>query len=299
MHRAIVALGLLAGVCATPASATDWDSVAGWDVHEIDATRCVVGRAFAGTGTTFGIIMALSGEVRVFATGAGWATRAGQPAAAGVELDGRRLVAGPAVGIEQSTNRGFVAAAPAGFLASFERAQQLGLHAGPGSDQVAVPLTGAAAGLAQGRRCLEQLRGEAGGRVAGATVPAPRAQTPVGVAAFASTTPSARAPGGAFVRAVASGPVPRGSKAAWMQDAEYPSAALQAEEEGSVTVRLAVASSGEVSTCEVVKSSGSRVLDAETCRVVKRRARYAPARDTAGQAVAGVDQHSVRWALPR
>lgn len=299
MHRGIVALGLLVGVCASPVAAIDWDSVAGWDVHEIDATRCVVGRAFAGTETTFGIIMALDGEVRVFATGAGWATRAGQPAAAEVALDGRRLAAGPAVGIEQMNNRGFVAAAPAGFLASFAGAQQLGLHAGPGSDQIAVPLTGTAAGLAQGRRCLDHLRNEAGARVATAPAPRPRTQAPVIRNAFASAIPSARAPAGPFVRAIASGPVPRGSKASWMQDAEYPSAALRAEEEGSVTIRLAVASSGEVSTCEVVKSSGSRVLDAETCRVVKRRARYTPARDAAGQAVASVDQHSVRWALPR
>ena len=271
-------LGLLACLAASaPAAAADWDSVAGWDVHEIGDTRCVVGRTFAGTGTTFGIIMSVDGEVRVFATGAGWPAANGQPSAGQILLDGRAY-AGRAVGMEQQNNRGFVAAASPEFLTRFATARLLGIHGGPGTDQSALPLTGAAAGLAQGRRCLDALRQERRAPAIAQATPAPQPSVAASV--------------------LARGPVAKGSKNAWMADAEYPSAALQAEEEGAVTIKLAINERGEVSACDVVKSSGSRVLDAETCRTVRRRARYSPAVGTDGRAMVSVDQHTVRWALP-
>ena len=152
------------------------------------------------------------------------------------------------------------------------------MHAGPGTDQSALPLTGNAAGLAQGRRCLDQLREDVRRSASPAAVAGPTV-----IAAIVDRT---------------RGPVARGSKAAWMADVEYPSAALRAEEQGSVTIKLAIDASGDVAACDVVKSSGSTALDTETCRTVKRRARYTPATDANGRATASVDQHTVRWALP-
>ena len=63
-------------------------------------------------------------------------------------------------------------------------------------------------------------------------------------------------------------------------------------------MKLAVNTQGQVAACDVVKSSGSRSLDIETCRTLQRRARYAPATDGGGRAVEGLDQHTVRWQLP-
>lgn len=278
----MAALALLGGLCSAPAPAADWDSVGGWDVYEIDATRCVVGRSFAQTGTTFGIIIGTAGEVRVFATGSGLPTRAGQPSAGAVMLDGRAVSTGAAVGIEQGQSRGFVAAATPAFLTQFASAAQLGIHGGPGTDLSALPLTGNAAGLAQGQRCVASLRDEARSRAVAS--PAPRA-----------TVTPASAPVAAFA---AKGPVPKGSRAQWMAGAEYPDAALRGAESGSVTVKLAVNTEGRIAACDVLKSSGSRSLDTATCRILERSARYTPATDAAGQPVAATDQHTVRWALP-
>ena len=276
----MAACALLAGLAAAPAPAADWDSVAGWNVYEVDASRCVVGRSFAETGTTFGIIMSVAGEVRVFATASGLPTRAGQPSAGAILLDGRAVPTGGAVGIEQGQSRGFVAAARPEFLGQFAAARLLGIHGGPGTDLSALPLAGNALGLAQGQRCVAALREEARSRSAAAPV---------------SPTLAASAP---VARVAAKGPVPKGSRAQWMADADYPQAALSAGEAGSVTVKLAVNVEGRVGACDVVRSSGSRTLDAETCRVLQRRARYTPATDVGGQAVAASDQHTVRWALP-
>lgn len=284
-------IGLAALLCSAPAAATDWDSVAGWDVYEIDATRCVVGRVFPQIATTFGIIMGLDGGVRVFATAPGWATRAGQRIDAAVQLDGKLLIAGAAVGIEQQRNKGFVTAADAAFLTRFAVARQMTLQAGPSTDAGTVPLTGNAAGLAQGRRCVDALREEARSRPLAPAV----ASRDVPSRSFGSfnASPQARMSVTATNRAVA-----RGSKAEWIEADDYPQAAIRAAEEGSVTVKLAIDARGSVAGCDVLKSSGSQVLDGATCKAIQRRARYKPATDGAGRAIAAVDQHTVRWTLP-
>lgn len=288
-----ILLGLgLASVLAAPARATDWDSVAGWDIYEIDASRCVVGRVFAEAGTTFGIIMSLDGEVRVFATAAGWSARPGEKVDAAVGLDADILVAGPAVGIAKDASQGFVLAAGETFLTRFAGARQLSVRMGSAARIARVALAGSSAGLAQGRRCLANLRDE-------------RARpAPVTVASTGRTAlppPAARPerrPSFASLRS----PVPamaRGSRASWIAADDYPDDAIRAEEQGSVTVKLAIDPRGGVADCHVVRSSGSRALDGATCRVIQRRARYRPAIDSRGYAIAGVDLHTVHWTLPR
>lgn len=276
----------LASVFVQPASAADWDSVAGWDVYEVDATRCVVGRVFAQAGATFGIIMATGGDVRVFATQAGWNARGGQKVDAAVGLDDQMLVSGASVGIEQGSNRGFVAAADDAFLQRFASARQLNLRAVPGAADTKLPLAGAAQGLAQGRRCLAGLRDGA----------RPASVVPNAVAPATSFAPAAIT---ASAGRVARPPVPRGSKSLWIRADDYPDAALRAAEGGLVTVKLAINATGTVSGCDVTRSSGSTALDETTCRLIQRRARYAPATDAAGKAVAGADEHTVRWAVPQ
>lgn len=78
---------------------------------------------------------------------------------------------------------------------------------------------------------------------------------------------------------------------------DYPDAAMEALEQGAVTVELGVTPEGRVGTCRIVRSSGSVSLDATTCRVLSRRARFQPARDSAGHAVSGRVEHRIGWEL--
>lgn len=87
--------------------------------------------------------------------------------------------------------------------------------------------------------------------------------------------------------------------AASFHAADYPAEAIRLGEEGRVGVRVQVAADGRVTGCRVTASSGSRALDEGTCRVLSERARYAPARDAAGGAVADEVAEQVQWALPR
>ena len=79
---------------------------------------------------------------------------------------------------------------------------------------------------------------------------------------------------------------------------DYPAAALRAEEEGLVTFRIAIDREGRVAGCDIVSSSGSASLDSTTCRLIRTRARFQPARTAKGQKTADVMYGRVWWRFP-
>jgi protein TonB len=66
---------------------------------------------------------------------------------------------------------------------------------------------------------------------------------------------------------------------------DYPAEAQRNNEEGTVQAELAVDAKGRVRDCTIIRSSGHRSLDDATCNILKRRARFRPARDVNGKAV--------------
>jgi protein TonB len=66
---------------------------------------------------------------------------------------------------------------------------------------------------------------------------------------------------------------------------DYPVEAQQNGEEGTVQARLDVDSKGRVAGCLIVRTSGHKSLDQVTCDVLRKRARFVPARDASGHAV--------------
>jgi protein TonB len=84
----------------------------------------------------------------------------------------------------------------------------------------------------------------------------------------------------------------------YVSDADYPSDAIRREEQGATRFRLAVGPDGRVTGCTVTGSSGSAALDMATCRLMKSRARFAPAHDSNGNAVADAVSSAITWRLP-
>jgi protein TonB len=80
---------------------------------------------------------------------------------------------------------------------------------------------------------------------------------------------------------------------------DYPAEARSGREQGKVSIQLAIGSNGRVSACTVTGSSGSASLDATTCRIAQLRARFAPARDAAGNALPATLNAEIKWRLPR
>jgi protein TonB len=90
----------------------------------------------------------------------------------------------------------------------------------------------------------------------------------------------------------------RANLASYVSDEDYPSTAARNEEEGTTRFRLGVGPDGRVTECTVTASSGSAALDSATCRLMKSRARFTPARDSDGRQTSDSVSSAIRWVLP-
>jgi protein TonB len=79
---------------------------------------------------------------------------------------------------------------------------------------------------------------------------------------------------------------------------DYPAAAIRGEDQGTTGFSLTIGPNGRVTDCSVTSSSGSSALDQATCRILRSRARYTPARDASGNPTSGRDSGRVTWRLP-
>lgn len=91
----------------------------------------------------------------------------------------------------------------------------------------------------------------------------------------------------------------RANLASYVSDSDYPASAIRSEEAGTTRFRLSVGANGRVEQCEVTASSGSSALDAATCRIMKSRAKFTPARDSDGRATGDSVTSAIKWVLPR
>jgi protein TonB len=79
---------------------------------------------------------------------------------------------------------------------------------------------------------------------------------------------------------------------------DYPSDARRARAQGDTLVSMTIGPDGRVANCMVTASSGSSALDVASCRILRQRARYSPARDAAGNPTTGRDSGRITWRLP-
>lgn len=93
------------------------------------------------------------------------------------------------------------------------------------------------------------------------------------------------------------GPEVLGDRAAWIARNDYPARAKRAGDEGRTAIELTINKFGRVVDCIVTESSGSSELDTATCRNVRSRARFRPAFDAKGEAIASKYETAVRWKL--
>ena len=79
---------------------------------------------------------------------------------------------------------------------------------------------------------------------------------------------------------------------------DYPTAAYFDALQGEVVFRLTVDAAGSVSDCTIVRSSGHAILDDHSCTLLRERARFSPATDAQGNAVAATYERGILWQLP-
>jgi protein TonB len=80
-----------------------------------------------------------------------------------------------------------------------------------------------------------------------------------------------------------------------IRDSDYPRRAWRDRAEGQVFAIIRIAADGSVADCRVATSSGHPELDEATCRLIRQRFRFEPARDAQGNRVADVGGWLQRW----
>jgi TonB family protein len=86
----------------------------------------------------------------------------------------------------------------------------------------------------------------------------------------------------------------------WFQTTDYPEQAIRERREGEQRVTVTVDAKGAIQDCVVTAKSGYALFDTLTCRLVRERGNFVPARDEAGEPTAGTVYLDVNfWLIPR
>ena len=79
---------------------------------------------------------------------------------------------------------------------------------------------------------------------------------------------------------------------------DYPASAQSAGAEGTTRASLTIGPDGRVVGCNIIQSSGNGALDSATCNILRRRAKFVPARDSNGNATSDtITTPSIVWRL--
>jgi protein TonB len=79
---------------------------------------------------------------------------------------------------------------------------------------------------------------------------------------------------------------------------DYPASAQSAGAEGTARATLTISAEGRVVGCDITQSTGNRALDSATCSILRRRAKFTPARDSNGNPTTDtVQTPSIVWRL--
>ncbi|MFO6445655.1 energy transducer TonB [Erythrobacter sp. NE805] len=91
---------------------------------------------------------------------------------------------------------------------------------------------------------------------------------------------------------------PKGNAGRWVTNADYKPRWIMEEMAGTARFTLAIDAAGKVTGCTITRSTGHGPLDAATCQLVSKRARFEAARDNTGKPVAGSYTGTITWKIP-
>ena len=123
----------------------------------------------------------------------------------------------------------------------------------------------------------------------------PRPQPTIQPGAGDALKPAVPIPAPSFAPVTAK---PRTDPSRWVTTDDYRSNWIRQEMTGKARFRLEIAADGRVTNCTITGSSGHPQLDAATCALVAKRAKFQPARGSEGEPVAGSYSNAIDWRLP-
>ncbi|MGP1351706.1 MAG: TonB family protein [Parasphingopyxis sp.] len=93
-------------------------------------------------------------------------------------------------------------------------------------------------------------------------------------------------------------PCPASNPGSWIQNSDYPPAAIRNDEEGIIHFTLEVDENGIVTGCSLEEPSLYPILNDTTCRLLSERAQFIPPQNEAGENVPSRFSSSIRWEIP-
>lgn len=268
-----LATALVAAVPASAAAAPQrgWTAIGDWKIAPIARGTCAIARRYA-SGTYLGVRASADGSAALVAANEKW--RAPTGAAWGIIL----VVDGNRAGALRPDTGGEMFRLDSASLSKLAAARSLDVYSDRGVLIERLDPTGAAAAVEQLRDCLSPAPSRDYGPLMGVPAPPP--------------PPPYQPPSGARE------PRPKYPPSTWINEADYPFAALRAGEQGTVVFRLDLNAEGRVTACTVLMSSGSAILDSVICRLLTERALFEPARDAKGKPTNGTFRSRIAWRLP-
>jgi len=85
--------------------------------------------------------------------------------------------------------------------------------------------------------------------------------------------------------------------ASLIKDEDYPAAAMEGNQSGVVRFALLVDEQGKVADCTVIETSGVPTLDAQSCAIIKQRAKFEPAIGPDGKPAKDAKVGTIRWVM--
>ena len=78
---------------------------------------------------------------------------------------------------------------------------------------------------------------------------------------------------------------------------DYPTAALNSVQGGTVAMVVLIDEKGRVQDCSIVETSSSASLDGQSCAIIRERARFKPSTDSLGKPVKSAFHQRVTWRI--
>lgn len=93
-------------------------------------------------------------------------------------------------------------------------------------------------------------------------------------------------------------PVPKGNPGTWLTSSDYPGDSLARGEQAIIRFRIMVDAAGTTTACSVQSAIAKGDFAQITCNLLKRRARFEPARNARNESVASYFVGKVFWVMP-
>ena len=253
-------------------------ALASWELSSGDDYCAIAGNYEDDGNSTITMMAREDGSFVLFVANENWSIVKDRTYAIDFVFDDQ-VFGGEAVGFQTPGEKGFMIGGDEAMATAFAKANRLGIVKDGETVVLIVRLNGTAAVMARMRGCVQSMR---------------RAADIVRAEQRALDRKRETIPADPFFDPDST--IPLGNAGRWATNDDYPAAAMREEREGKAGFKLTVDPSGAVIGCQITSSTGHADLDAETCSLVTRRARFnvAPPKSPSRYY-----ENFIRWQIPR